>query len=166
MWYFNSPKIVYGEDALSCLEELTGRRAFIVTDPNVARLGFVERVRHPLATAGIESAVFAQVEPDPSVETARRCGELMADFEPDWVIGLGGGSCIDAAKAAWLLYENPDVDPAAINPFDDFGLREKAKLIAIPTTSGTGASNHRRHRAGRPDPRYRRLHQRILQRLL
>jgi alcohol dehydrogenase class IV len=63
----------------------------------------------------------------------------MAEFEPDWVIGLGGGSCIDAAKASWLLYERPDVDPAAINPFDHFGLRAKARLIAIPTTSGTGA---------------------------
>jgi alcohol dehydrogenase class IV len=63
----------------------------------------------------------------------------MREFGPNWVIGLGGGSCIDAAKAAWLLYERPDTEPAAINPFDDFGLRAKARLIAIPTTSGTGA---------------------------
>jgi alcohol dehydrogenase class IV len=63
----------------------------------------------------------------------------MAEFEPDWVVGLGGGSSIDAAKAAWLMYERPDVDPAAINPFEHFGLRAKARLIAIPTTSGTGA---------------------------
>jgi alcohol dehydrogenase class IV len=139
MWYFNSPRIVFGEDALCHLSELSGRRAFIVTDPNIARLGFVERVQAHLKEAGIESAVFAQVEPNPCLQTARRCAAAMAEYHPDWIIGLGGGSSIDAAKAAWLLYERPDVDPAGINPFDHFGLRAKARLIAIPTTSGTGA---------------------------
>ena len=139
MWIFGSPKIIYGEDALCYLEELAGRRAFIVTDPTIMSLGFVDRVQNHLTAAGIESAVFAEVEADPSIQTALRCGQMMADFAPDWVIGLGGGSCIDAAKAAWLVYERPDIDPAAINPFDDFGLRAKARLMAIPTTSGTGA---------------------------
>jgi len=139
MWIFGSPKIIYGEDALCYLEELAGHRAFIVTDPTVMSLGFVQRVQDHLTAAGIESAVFSEVETDPSIQTALRCGGLMSDFGPDWVIGLGGGSCIDAAKAAWLVYERPDIDPAAINPFDDFGLRAKARLMAIPTTSGTGA---------------------------
>jgi alcohol dehydrogenase class IV len=139
MWIFGSPKIIYGEDALCYLEELSGKRAFIVTDPTIKHLGFVERVQTHLAAAGIQSEVFAEVEADPSIQTALRCGRLMADFAPDWVVGLGGGSSIDAAKAAWLVYERPDIDPAAINPFDDFGLRAKARLMAIPTTSGTGA---------------------------
>jgi alcohol dehydrogenase class IV len=139
MWYFSSPEIAFGEDALFRLDELKGERAFIVTDANVLRLGFVERVQERLTSAGIESAVFAEVEPDPCVETAQRCAAAMTEFEPDWIIGLGGGSSIDAAKAAWLLYECPDVDPAGINPFDRFGLRAKARLIAIPTTSGTGS---------------------------
>ncbi len=139
MWYFCSPKIVFGEDALCHLAELTGQRALIVTDSKVAQLGFVERVQEHLGVAGIKSEVFAQVEPDPSVDIARRCAAAMVAYTPDWIIGLGGGSSIDTAKAAWLLYERPDVDPAAINPFDDFGLRAKARLIAIPTTSGTGA---------------------------
>jgi len=139
MWYFNSPRIVFGEDALCHLSELDGQRAFIVTDPNIARLGFVERVQEHLAEAGIESTVFAEVEPNPCLETAQRCAAAMATYQPDWIIGLGGGSSIDAAKAAWLLYERPDVDPAGINPFDHFGLRAKARLVAIPTTSGTGA---------------------------
>ena len=141
MWYFHSPKIVFGEDALNHLDELTGQRAFIVTDGNIARLGFVEQVQARLSVAGIESAVFAEVEPDPSLQTAVRCASAMAAFGPDWVIGLGGGSSIDAAKAAWLLYERPDVNPAAINPFEDYGLRGKARMIAIPTTSGTGAES-------------------------
>lgn len=139
MWYFNSPEIVFGEDALNQLDELSGRRAFIVTDPNIARLGFVERVREHLVSAGMECVVFSEVEPDPSLQTVRRCAASMTEYGPDWIIGLGGGSCIDSAKAAWLLYERPDTDPAAINPFDEFGLRAKARLIAIPTTSGTGA---------------------------
>ena len=139
MWYFSSPRIIFGEDALCFLDELVGQRAYIVTDANVKALGFVDQVQERLAVAGIESAMFADVEPNPSIQTARRCAALMTDFGPDWVVGLGGGSCMDTAKAAWFLYERPDVDPAAINPFDDFGLRAKARLICIPTTSGTGA---------------------------
>jgi alcohol dehydrogenase class IV len=139
MWYFSSPEIVFGADALFRLEELQGQRAFIVADVNMLRLGFVERVQERLAAADIESAVFSEIEPDPCIQTARRCAAAMAAYEPDWIIGLGGGSSIDAAKAAWLLYECPDVDPAGINPFDNFGLRAKARLIAIPTTSGTGS---------------------------
>jgi alcohol dehydrogenase class IV len=139
MWYFNSPEIVFGEDALNRLEEIGGQRAFIVTDENMVRLGFVERVQERLSVAGLASAVFAKVEPDPSVQTAQRCAAALTEYQPDWIIGLGGGSSLDAAKAAWFLYERPDVEPAAINPFDDFGLGAKARLICIPTTSGTGA---------------------------
>src|SRR5574341_1765330 len=139
MWYFSSPQIAFGEDALSRLDELKGRQAFIVTDANVARLGLVRKVQERLDNVGIPSTVFAEVEPDPSLQTVRRCAAAMAEYNPDWVIGLGGGSCIDAAKAAWLLYERPDIDPAGINPFDFFGVRAKARLIAIPTTSGTGS---------------------------
>lgn len=139
MWYFNSPRIVFGEDALNHLEELDGQRAFIVTDANVLRLGFVELVKERLATAGLDSAVFSEVESDPSLRTARRCASVLSALKPDWIIGLGGGSSIDVAKAAWLMYERPDVDPAGINPMEDFGLRARARLVAIPTTSGTGA---------------------------
>lgn len=139
MWYFNSPQIIFGEDALTHLATLSGRLAFVVTDGNMLRLGSVEAVQAQLAQAGMGSQVFAEVEPDPSLDTVRRCAVAMQAAGPDWIIGLGGGSCLDAAKAAWLLYERPDVDPASINPFDTFGLRAKARLIAIPTTSGTGS---------------------------
>jgi alcohol dehydrogenase class IV len=139
MWIFSSPKVVFGDDALEYLENLQGRRAFFVTDANMLAFGFVERVQQHLAAAGLESAVFTEVEPNPSLQTVRRAAEQMAEYQPDWIIGLGGGSAIDAAKAAWLLYENPDADPAAINPMEEYGLRQKARLIAIPTTSGTGS---------------------------
>lgn len=139
MWFFNSPKFVYGEDALSWLAQLSGRRAFIVTDPIMVQVGHLELVRQQLEQAGIECAAFHEVEPDPSLDTARRCAQAMTDYQPDWVIGLGGGSVLDAAKAAWFIYERPDVPVEAINPVQNFGLRAKARMVAIPTTSGSGS---------------------------
>jgi alcohol dehydrogenase class IV len=139
MWYFNSPLIVFGEEALSELASIEGCKAFIVTDANVAKLGYVDRVAEKLTTAGLQYQVFAGVEPDPSLETVRRGAELMRQYEPDWIIGLGGGSSMDAAKAMWVLYEHPEMVPEEINPVMPMKLRQKARLITIPTTSGTGA---------------------------
>ncbi len=139
MWFFNCPNFYFGEDALSQLELLNGTRAFIVTDTQILQLGYVDAVRDALQTAVIETQIFAEVEPDPSLQTIHRGAQQMLAFEPDWVIGLGGGSAMDAAKAMWVLYERPDIVPESINPFDDYGLRQKAKLICIPTTAGTGS---------------------------
>jgi alcohol dehydrogenase class IV len=139
MWYFNSPLIVFGEDALSELASIEGEKAFIVTDANIARLGFVGMVAKQLEAAGLQYEVFAEVEPDPSLETVKRGAERMGQYGPDWIIGLGGGSSMDAAKAMWVLYEHPDMVPEEINPVVPMKLRGKARLITIPTTSGTGA---------------------------
>ncbi len=139
MWFFKAPEIVYGEEALSYLGQLQGQRAFIVTDAVLAKLGYPELVIAPLRDAGISTMVFADVEPEPSLQTVRKGAAAMLDFQPDWIIGLGGGSAMDAAKAMWILYEVPDIEPAAINPIIPIGLRVKARLIAIPTTSGTGS---------------------------
>ncbi len=139
MWYFRSPEIVYGEDALGHLSGLEGRLAFIVTDATIVKLGFVDLVKDKLTQAGLAVHVFSEVEPDPSLQTVRRGAERMLEYEPDWIVGLGGGSSIDAAKGMWVLYEHPELDPRGINPFETLGLRRKARLICIPTTSGTGA---------------------------
>ncbi len=139
MWYFRSPEVVFGEDALDHLTFLKGKRAFIVTDEVMVRLGFVEVVKTKLTEAGLECDVFDQVEPEPSLQTVERGAALMLETNPDWIVGLGGGSALDAAKAMWILYERPDLAPDQINPFDDLGLRQKARLAAIPTTSGTGS---------------------------
>ncbi|MBM3157682.1 MAG: iron-containing alcohol dehydrogenase [Chloroflexi bacterium] len=139
MWNFVSPRIVFGESALDALDELQGQRALIVTDITIVRIGVVEKVKTHLQKAGIEVHIFDKVEPDPSVQTARQGAEMAQDVQPDWIIGLGGGSPIDAAKAIWILYERPDIEPAAIGPVGELGLRKKARLITIPTTSGTGA---------------------------
>ncbi|MGA9351353.1 MAG: iron-containing alcohol dehydrogenase [Anaerolineae bacterium] len=139
MWFFNSPEIVFGEDALSYLSEIEGKRALIVTDQNMVKLGFVDRVIGHLKEAGIETRVFAEVEPDPSLEMVKRGAQAALAYQPDWIVGLGGGSPMDAAKAMWVLYERPDMEPDEINPMETLGLRKKARLITIPTTSGTGA---------------------------
>lgn len=139
MWFFKSPEIVYGEDALSYLDELPGSRAFIVTDPVLHSLGFTERIADHLRKAGMEVGYFAEVEPEPSLQTVRRGAEQLRAFAPDWIVGLGGGSAMDAAKAMWVLYERPDIEPDAIAPFLFLGLGRRARLLAIPTTAGTGA---------------------------
>ena len=139
MWYFANPLIVFGDDALEHLSGIQGKRALIVTDRNIAKLGFAERVGNELAKAGLEYQVFDEVEPDPSVQTIKHGGQVALDYQPDWLIGLGGGSSIDAAKAIWVLYARPDQEPDAINPSEFLNLRQKAHMIAIPTTSGTGA---------------------------
>jgi len=139
MWFFRCPEITFGEDALGQLALIRGKRAFIVTDPVIEGLGFVTAVQTQLCEAGLESQVFAEVEPDPSLQTVRRGAAQMLAYEPDWIIGLGGGSSMDAAKAMWIHYERPDIDPEAINPFEELGLRQKARLICIPTTAGTGS---------------------------
>lgn len=142
MWYFISPEVVFGEDALSHLDELQGKRAFIVTDKNMINMGFSDQVKEHLSIAGIDCQIFSEVEPEPSIETVKRGAEVLRDYAPDWIVGLGGGSVIDAAKAIWVLYERPDIQPEEINPFDHLWLRRKARLIAIPTTSGTGSDTN------------------------
>ncbi|MEW5719206.1 MAG: iron-containing alcohol dehydrogenase [Chloroflexota bacterium] len=139
MWFFNSPQIVFGEGALSYLAQIHGARAYIITDAQMVKLGFVELVAEQLAQANIETRVFDQVEPEPSLDTVRRGAVLLREYEPDWIVGLGGGSPMDAAKAMWALYECPDLQPDCINPLEYLGLGKKARLITIATTSGTGA---------------------------
>lgn len=142
MWWFLSPRIVFGQDALKNLPgEMNklrpGKKAFIVTDKMMSQLGTVERVKKALPGWSVE--VFDEVEPEPSIQTIQRGAERVRAFAPEWLIGLGGGSCMDASKAMWVLYENPSIAPDAINPFQRLGLRQKARLCAIPTTSGTGS---------------------------
>lgn len=139
MWHFNSPKIVFGESSLSYLDEIQIDRGLIITDQNLLQIGLIEPVLDLLKKSGSEIRIFDQVEPDPTLTTIEAGAHVAADFQPDWIIGLGGGSPMDAAKAIWVVYERPDLIPAMINPFIQLGLRQKSRLITIPTTSGTGA---------------------------
>jgi len=139
MWFFTSPQIVFGEGSLSYLENVRGRRACIVTDANLVRLGYANRIKELLARSGLLVDIFDAVEPDPCLATARRGAAFLSDTAPDWIIALGGGSVIDAAKAMWVLYEHPELEPEAINPVDELLMGQKARLVAIPTTAGTGS---------------------------
>lgn len=140
MWYFVTPEVVYGEDAVSRLGQLKGKSAFIVTDANVVKLGFVDKVKEQLSKAGIGSTVFDEVEPDPSLETVKKGSSEMIKSGPDLIVALGGGSVLDAAKAMWVEYAGPGMKAEEINPFTtEMGLQNKARLVCVPTTSGTGA---------------------------
>jgi alcohol dehydrogenase class IV len=131
--------VAFGEEALDALETVKGSRAMVVTDQTIRRLGFVEEVVQRLRKNGMEVLVFDEVEPEPSKETVMRGAERAREFSPDWFVGLGGGSCMDAAKAIWVMYERPDLRIEDITPMTELGLRRKARLVCIPTTSGTGS---------------------------
>ena len=152
MQWFRIPERVYHEfGSVSYLEKMADtNRVMIVTDRMMVQLGYVDKLTYHLRKRNnpVMIEVFADVEPDPSVETVLNGANVMRQFKPDTIIALGGGSSMDAAKGMWLFYENPEVD------FDDLRLRfmdirkrvfkfpklgRQAKLVAIPTTSGTGS---------------------------
>jgi alcohol dehydrogenase class IV len=139
VWWFYVPNIVFGEDALSELETIEGKKAFIVTDKVLNSIGLPEKTCTILTERQWEVAIWDGVEPDPKVSTVKAAAEGIRRFGADWIIAIGGGSVMDTAKAAWVLYEKPDVELHALTPFDDLGLRTKAKLVCIPTTTGTGS---------------------------
>ncbi|MCR5196939.1 MAG: iron-containing alcohol dehydrogenase [Pseudobutyrivibrio sp.] len=137
---FTLPRDIYhGQGALEALKTFEGKRAIICTGGgSMKRGGFLQKVEDYLKEAGMETELFEGIEPDPSVETVMRGAEVMQKFQPDWIVAIGGGSPIDAAKAMWIKYEYPETT------FEDmckvFGLpnlRTKAKFCAISSTSGT-----------------------------
>ncbi len=129
----------YGNGALEQLRNIRGKKAILILGGgSMKRFGFVDKVVNYLTDAGIEIKLFENVEPDPSVETVMKGAAVMREYEPDWIIAMGGGSPIDAAKAMWVFYEYPDTTfEEIIQPFSFPTLRQKAKFIAIPSTSGT-----------------------------
>jgi alcohol dehydrogenase class IV len=139
MWFFRSPTLIHGEDALAHLRELKGRRAFIVTDANIRDAGLLNAIHAHLDDAGLLHTTHDTIETEPALHTIQRGAALMAEWAPDWVIAVGGGSVIDAAKAMWVLYENPALDLEALAPMEEITMRQKARFVAIPTTAGTGS---------------------------
>ena len=127
---FTLPRDIYhGEGALEVLKTLKGKKAFIVVGGgSMKRFGFLQKAEDYLKEAGMEVEMYEGVEPDPSVETVMKGAEAMRKFEPDWIVSMGGGSAIDAAKAMWIFYEYPDFTfEEAIVPFGLPELRQKAK---------------------------------------
>ena len=137
---FTLPRdVYYGKGCVEQLKNLKGKKAMIcVGGGSMRRFGFLDKIEGLLKEAGMECAYIENIEPDPSVDTVMKGAQAMIDFGPDWIIAVGGGSPIDAAKAMWIKYEYPDIT------FEEmcvvFGLpelRKKAKFCAIPSTSGT-----------------------------
>ncbi len=137
---FCLPRDIYhGKGCLEELKNLKGKKAILVVGGgSMKRQGFLDRAVGYLKEAGMEVQLFEGVEPDPSVETVMKGAEAMRAFEPDWIVSMGGGSPIDAAKAMWAFYEYPDTTFEELcTPFNFPELRQKAKFCAIPSTSGT-----------------------------
>jgi len=150
-WFKIPPRIYFEKGSIQYLEKMPNiKRAFIVTDPMMVQLGYVDKALYYLRKRNdrVHCEVFADVEPDPSVETIRRGVDSMNLFKPDVIIAIGGGSPIDAAKGMWLFYEHPDTDFDGLRlkfldirkrAFQFPNLGKKAQMVAVPTTSGTGS---------------------------
>ncbi|MGC7561088.1 bifunctional acetaldehyde-CoA/alcohol dehydrogenase [Pasteurella sp. PK-2025] len=150
-WFKVPSKIYFERDSIQYLQSMKGmERVVIVTDRTMVDLGFVEKIAKQITARGnhVTYQLFADVEPDPSIETVRRGTELIRNYQPDTIIALGGGSAMDAAKVMWLFYEQPEVDfHDLVQKFMDIRKRafkfpqlgRKARFIGIPTTSGTGS---------------------------
>lgn len=150
-WFKIPEKIFFEYGCLAYLEKMENiSRALIVTDPFMYKIGYVDKVVAHLNKRrnNVNVEIFSDVEPDPSVDTVMKGAEMMKSFQPDVIIALGGGSAMDAAKGMWLFYEQPDADFHGMKQkFLDIRKRvykfpklgKKAKMVAIPTTSGTGS---------------------------
>ncbi|WP_379969080.1 bifunctional acetaldehyde-CoA/alcohol dehydrogenase [Ectobacillus sp. sgz5001026] len=150
-WFKLPPKLFFEKNATQYLAKMKKiSRAFIVTDPGMVKLNYVDTVVHYLNqnANNVQIEIFSDVEPDPSDVTVYKGAEMMRSFQPDVIIALGGGSAMDAAKGMWLFYEHPDVQFHGLKQkFLDIRKRtfkypemgEKAQFVAIPTTSGTGS---------------------------
>ena len=152
MQWFKVPEKIYFEaGSIAYLEKMPDiERAFIVTDESMIKLGYIDKILFHLRRRQkyVHSEIFSEVESDPSFETIKKGVKAMQNFNPDVIIALGGGSPIDAAKGMWLFYEHPDADVEGLKlKFMDIRKRTykfpklgiKTKMVAIPTTSGTGS---------------------------
>ncbi|MCL6584903.1 MAG: bifunctional acetaldehyde-CoA/alcohol dehydrogenase [Anoxybacillus sp.] len=150
-WFKVPPKIYFEKNSTQYLAKMPNiSKAFIVTDPGMVKLGYVDKVLYYLRKRPdyVHCEIFSEVEPDPSLTTVMKGAEMMRSFQPDVIIALGGGSAMDAAKAMWLFYEHPETDFHGLKQkFLDIRKRvfkypklgHKAQFVAIPTTSGTGS---------------------------
>ncbi|SKA83873.1 iron-containing alcohol dehydrogenase [Desulfobaculum bizertense] len=141
MAQFTIPREVYfGQGTIDELKKLDGKKAVVVIGGgSIKENGGLEKILGNLKEAGLETVVFEGVESDPSIATVKKGVELFNEFQPDWIVGIGGGSPIDSAKAMWIFYEHPEFTfEEAFKPFNLPNLRKKAHFAAVTTTSGTG----------------------------
>ena len=138
MWFFRSPEIVFGEDSLSYVSTLDVKKAVIVTDRNLLGMDFPKKVQGALPQ-GAQSMVLGDISEEPPLSQMTPHLEQIEEFAPDWFVAVGGGSVMDTAKILFFLHERPDLTVYDLTPLARLGLRKKSRLLAVPTTSGTGS---------------------------
>ena len=159
--FFRSPEIVFGEDSLSYISSLEIKKAALITDRNLVGTDLPKQVQRALPP-GAASVIFGDISEEPPLSEMTTHLEEIRSFAPDWFVAVGGGSVIDTAKILFCLYERPDLSVYDITPLVRLGLRKKSKLLAVPTTSGTGSEctwaavlsvegEHRKHELASPE---------------
>ena len=139
MGFLTAPRLAFGVGALEQLSALGARRALVVVDPNVARLGLERRAIEELRKTDTAVETWAGPPVDSTVEELEPGVAKANAFQPDWIVAVGGGSTIDAAKGVWLRFERPELPMETITPLVELGLRRRCRFVAVPTTSGSGA---------------------------
>ncbi|MCI4330840.1 MAG: iron-containing alcohol dehydrogenase [Thermoplasmata archaeon] len=139
MGFLTVPRLAFGAGALEQLSALGARRALVIVDPNVARLGKERRAIEELQKTDTTLELWAGPPVDPSTEDLAPGVALATSLQPDWILAVGGGSTIDAAKGVWVRYERLELSLDGLTPLIELGLRRKARFVAVPTTSGSGA---------------------------
>lgn len=140
--FFRIPKdIVFGENSIKYLSTLEGKKAMLITGgSSMKKFGFLDKAKKELEKTNIEVEIFDGVEANPSIETTEKGAKALLDFQPDLIVAIGGGSVLDAAKIMWAFYEHPDLTfEDIIEPDSLPKLRNKARFVAIPSTSGTAS---------------------------
>ena len=161
MWFFRSPEVIFGEDSLSFISSLEMKRIAVITDKNLIRTEIPGRVQAALPT-GAKSMLLGEISEEPPLSEMTAHLNEIREFSPDWFVAVGGGSVMDTAKILFALYERPDLSVYDITPLVKLGLRKKSRLMAIPTTSGTGSEctwaavlsvegEHRKHELASPE---------------
>ena len=139
MGFFTSPRICVGPGSIEQLSSLGARRAFVLVDPAVADRGGDRRIREELLKDGAQVEVSRAVRIGPTLDSLEAGARAASAFSPDWIIAVGGGSTIDTAKGIWVRYARPDLDLTSLTPLTELRLRDRARLVAVPTTSGSGS---------------------------
>ena len=139
MGYFTAPQIAFGAGAIEQLSAIACTRACLVVDPSLVDHDRTKRIIEEIGKTGATVEVVDKVEIGPTLASIEPVVEDLRSFGPDWIVAVGGGSTIDTAKAGWVRYADPEVTLGSVTPLRDLGLRRKARLIAIPSTSGSGS---------------------------
>jgi alcohol dehydrogenase class IV len=139
--FFTAPRYAFGAGAIEQLSALDARRPLLLVAGRIAAEPSVRRIREELAKREVAVEQLAVPEGAPTLGAAETLTALVRDRTPDWIVAVGGGRTIDLARAAWVRYERPDLDLSEISPLTELHLRSKARFVAIPSTSGSGAES-------------------------